>query len=239
MKVAIVGYGKMGREIEKILIDRGHSIAIVIDMDNAAEIHSEQFRSADVAIEFTTPETAYNNLVACVEGGVPVVSGTTGWLARYDELAALCREKSGGLFYASNFSLGVNLMFRLNRRLAELVNGVGGGGYEVEIEEVHHTQKKDAPSGTAITLAEGIIDGLDSKSGWVNDVPAAANEVEIYSLREGDTPGIHHVTYTSDVDILELKHTIKSRTTLAMGAVVAAEYLCGKSGIFTMEDLIK
>ncbi len=236
MNVAIIGYGKMGREIEKILIDRGHNVAHIIDIDNHDVLTSEEFKKVDVAIEFTTPATAYANLEACMHAGVPVVSGTTGWLSRYDEMVELCNQNNGALFYASNYSLGVNLMFRLNRRLAAMINPVGG--YQVEIEEVHHTQKKDAPSGTAITLAEGIIENLDCKNGWVNDEPAAADQIEIHSVREGATPGIHSVCYTSDDDILELKHTIKRRSALAMGAVVASEFLCGKQGVFSMDDLL-
>ncbi|MFI3265356.1 MAG: 4-hydroxy-tetrahydrodipicolinate reductase [Rikenellaceae bacterium] len=237
MKVAIIGYGKMGREIEKILIDRGHTIAAIIDVDNREDLTSEAFASADVAIEFTTPHTAYDNLVASINAGVAVVSGTTGWLEHFEDIKSLCAERSGAFFYASNYSLGVNLMFRLNRRLAAMINSVDG--YKVEIEETHHIHKLDAPSGTAITLAEGIIAELDSKSGWVNDTPPAENEVEILSKRVGETPGIHTVTYDSAEDTLEVKHTIKSRSALAMGAVVAAEFLCGKQGVYSMDDLLK
>ncbi|MFI3323932.1 MAG: 4-hydroxy-tetrahydrodipicolinate reductase [Rikenellaceae bacterium] len=237
MKVAIIGYGKMGREIEKILIERGHSIAIVIDVDNHDQIASEAFAAADVAIEFTTPHTAYENLVSSIEAGVPVVSGTTGWLEHFEQIKALCAERNGGFFYASNYSLGVNLMFRLNRQLAAMINSVDG--YNVEIEEVHHIHKLDAPSGTAITLAEGVIGELDSKSGWVNDAEAGADQINIASKRVGETPGIHTVTYDSAEDTLEIKHNIKSRRALAMGAVVAAEFLCGKAGVYSMDDLLK
>ena len=236
MKAAIIGYGKMGREIEKILLERGHEVVLVIDAENAAELDASHLAGADVALEFTTPATAYDNIRRCIECRVPVVSGTTGWTARLGELTDYCRERGGALFYASNYSLGVNLMFRLNRQLAALVNRVGG--YEVSIEEVHHTQKKDAPSGTAITLAEGIIAELASKRGWVNDA-AAADQIEIHSVREGMTPGIHTVTYESEDDRIELRHTIKNRRTLALGAVVAAEFLCGRSGVYSMEDLLK
>ena len=237
MKAAIIGYGKMGREIEKILLERGHEVVLVIDAGNAAELDASHLAGADVALEFTTPATAYDNIRRCIECRVPVVSGTTGWTARLGELTDYCREHGGALFYASNYSLGVNLMFRLNRQLAALVNRVGG--YEVSIEEVHHTQKKDAPSGTAITLAEGIIAELASKRGWVNDTPAAADQIEIHSVREGMTPGIHTVTYESEDDRIELRHTIKNRRTLALGAVVAAEFLCGRCGVYSMEDLLK
>lgn len=241
----------MGREIETILRERGHEVALIIDMDNAAELDAAHLQGIDVALEFTTPATAYRNIRTCIECGTPVVSGTTGWTDRLPELQALCRERGGALFYASNYCLGVNLMFRLNRQLAEMMNRVGG--YEVRIEEVHHTQKKDAPSGTAITLAEGIIDRLDTKQGWVNYAPGiehAANRVErseetpadcveIRSVREGAVPGIHTVSYESEDDRLEIRHTIKNRRTLASGAVVAAEFLCGKSGVYDMDDLLK
>ncbi len=236
MKVAIIGYGKMGREIEKILISRGHTITAIIDAENREELSSEAFASSDVAIEFTTPHTAYENIVASINAGVAVVSGTTGWLEHLEQIKSLCAERNGGFFYASNYSLGVNLMFRLNRKLAAMINSVEG--YSVEIEEVHHIHKLDAPSGTAITLAEGIIAELDSKEGWVNDTEPAANQVEIKSKRVGEVPGIHTVTYDSAEDTLSLSHTIKSRSALAMGAVVAAEFMCGKHGVYSMDDLL-
>ena len=227
----------MGREIEKILLERGHEIVLCIDAENASELTHERLAAADVALEFTMPETAYANIRACILARTPVVSGTTGWTARLGELEELCRERRSALFYASNFSLGVNLLFRLNRQLAAMIDRVSG--YDVRIEEVHHTQKKDAPSGTAITLAEGIIGELDAKNGWVNDDHAPADRIAIRSVREGTVPGIHTVTYESEDDILELRHTIKNRRTLAMGAVVAAEFLCGKEGVYTMDDLLK
>lgn len=251
MKAAIIGYGKMGREIERILTERGHEAALIIDTDNAHELDAAHLAGIDVALEFTTPETAYRNIRTCIECGVAAVSGTTGWTDRLGELQELCRERGGALFYASNYCLGVNLMFRLNRQLAAMIDRVGG--YDVRIEEVHHTQKKDAPSGTAITLAEGVIAGLPAKTEWVNYAPGiehAANrigspaeatpeQVVIGSVREGMVPGIHTVTYESEDDILELKHTIKNRRTLAMGAVIAAEFLCGKQGVYSMDDLLK
>lgn len=239
----------MGREIERILLERGHEVALVIDRDNACELDAEHLRGIDVAIEFTTPDTAYDNVRTCLECGVAVVSGTTGWVERLPELQRLCRERDGALFYASNYCLGVNLLFRLNRRLAALVGRTGG--YDVRIEEVHHTQKQDAPSGTAITLAEGVIGGMPSKCGWANYAPGiekAAHRVEnpaeapdkvvITSVREGAVPGIHTVTYESADDLLELRHTIKQRRALAQGAVVAAEFLCGRRGVFSMDDLL-
>ena len=169
MKAAIIGHGKMGREIEKILLERGHRIGAVIDEANASELDAAHLAGIDVALEFTTPDAAYGNIRACIDAGIPVVSGTTGWTNRLEELRSYCREKNGALFYASNYCLGVNLMFRLNRQLAEMISRVGG--YGVRIGEVHHTQKKDAPSGTAITLAEGVIAGLPAKTEWVNYAP--------------------------------------------------------------------
>ncbi len=227
----------MGREIEKILIDRGHSVPLIIDINNAEDLNAENLAKVDVAIEFTTPHTAYNNLKICVEAGTPVVSGTTGWLDKFEELKQNCIANKSALFYASNYSLGVNLMFRINKRLAEMMSRVEG--YGVEIEEIHHIHKLDAPSGTAITIAEGIIENIDSLKRWVNDTTPAAGEVEIKSIREGEVPGTHTVTYESADDVLELRHTIKNRKTLAYGAVVAAEFLCGKEGIFTMDDLLE
>lgn len=226
----------MGREIEKLLRERGHEAALVIDLDNAQDLDADHLRGIDVALEFTTPDTACGNIRRCIECGVPVVSGTTGWTERLDEMKALCRERNGAFFYASNFCLGVNLLFRLNRRLARMMNRFGQ--YDVAIEEVHHIQKKDAPSGTAITLAEGILAEIDRKRGWVNEPEAAPDRIAVTSVREGMVPGIHTVTYESEDDRLQLRHEIKNRRTLAQGAVVAAEFLCGKRGVYTMDDLL-
>ena len=238
MKAAIIGYGKMGREIERILIERGHEVVLKIDVDNAHELTAENLAKADVALEFTTPSTAEANIRRCLECGGAVVSGTTGWTDHLPEMERLCRERGGALFYASNFCLGVNLMFRLNRRLAEMMNPFGN--YEVTISETHHIHKKDSPSGTAITLAEGIIEGLERKSGWVNTPTTEDGAlIAVESLREGEVPGIHTVVYESEDDRLEISHTIKNRRTLAMGAVVAAEFLCGKQGVYNMNDLLK
>ena len=237
MKAAIIGYGKMGREIERILRERGHDVPLIIDLDNRSDLSAERLREVDAALEFSTPATAYDNIRACIDAGTPVVSGTTGWTGRLEELRTRCRERNGAFFYASNYSLGVNLLFRLNRQLAEMIGRVGG--YDVRIEEIHHTQKKDAPSGTAITLAEEIIDRIGTKQRWVNRPAAAPDELEIDSLREGAVPGTHTVAYTSDDDVITLRHELKSRRALALGAVVAAEFLVGKQGIFTMDDLLK
>lgn len=236
MKAVIIGYGKMGREIERILAERGHEVTLIVDQDNAADLTAENLARADVAIEFTTPSTAYGNIRKCLECGAAVVSGTTGWTERLPELQELCRERGGAMFYASNYSLGVNLMFRLNRELARLMNRFPQ--YEVSIEETHHTEKKDSPSGTAATLADDIIARMDRKSGWVNETTDDPALIGIRSYRVGKTPGDHSVTYTSEDDVLEIRHSIKNRRTLALGAVVAAEFLCGKSGVYTMDDLI-
>lgn len=235
MKAAIIGYGKMGREIEKILLQRGHEVVLIIDADNASDLNAENLKQIDVAIEFTTPSTAYNNIRRCLECGTAIVSGTTGWTDRLAELQELCRANGGAMFYASNYSIGVNLMFRLNRELARMMNAFNG--YKVTMAETHHTEKKDSPSGTAVTLAEDIIARIDRKQGWVNEPTDDDSLIGIESFRVGMTPGDHSVTYTSEDDVLEIRHSIKNRRTLAQGAVIAAEFLCGKQGVFTMEDL--
>lgn len=237
MKTAIIGYGKMGREIERILLERGHTVALIIDADNATDLNAKNLTGIDVALEFTTPDTALNNIRKCIECGTAVVSGTTGWTSHLPQMQALCKERGGALFYASNFCLGVNLMFRLNRTLAEMMNRFSQ--YEVSISETHHIHKKDSPSGTAITLAEGVIDNIERKSNWVNTPITDEQTIAIESVREGEIAGIHTVTYESADDSLSISHTIKNRRTLALGAVVAAEFLCGKKGIYTMDDLLK
>ena len=236
MKCAIIGHGKMGREIERILQERGHSVDLIIDEQNAAELTAENLRGVDVAFEFSTPDAAAENVRKVLEAGGRVVCGTTGWLASLPMMETLANAKGGALFYASNFSIGVNIMFRINRRLAELMNPYGE--YDVHIEETHHMWKKDAPSGTAITLAEGIIEGLERKSEWVNATAERDDQLRIDSFREGMVPGIHTVTYTSADDTLSLRHSITNRRALAMGAVIAGEYLSTKSGVHTMDDLL-
>ena len=226
----------MGREIERILIERGHSVELIIDEANAEELTASNLANIDVAFEFTTPDTALHNIRTVLEAGGRVVSGTTGWLSELPAMQRLATEGGGALFYASNFSIGVNMMFRLNKRLAELMNP--HKQYDVRIEETHHIWKKDAPSGTAITLAEGIIEGVERKSSWVNSATKEPGELEIISYREGMTPGIHTVTYTSEDDFIELKHSILNRRTLAMGAVVAGEYLADKRGVHSMDDIL-
>ena len=236
MKTALIGYGKMGREIEKILIARGHTATLIIDQDNTADLNAENLRNVEVAIEFSTPATAFANIASCLEAGVPVVCGTTGWLDRFDEAKKLCEDRQGTFFYASNYSIGVNMFFEINRRLARLMNRFDE--YDVTVEETHHVQKKDAPSGTAITLAEDILDRVDRKQRWTGGTTVVPGELEIASVRRGTVPGIHTVTYESEADTIVLTHNAKNRKGFAAGAVLAAEFIIGKKGIFTMEDLL-
>ena len=227
----------MGHEIEQVLLQRGHSVTLIIDQDNAAELNPENLANVDVAIEFTTPGTAYTNVRTCIECGTPVVSGTTGWHDKLTELQELCREKNSTMIWSSNYSLGVNITFRLNRYLAELMNRFDA--YNVAIEEIHHTQKKDAPSGTAISLANDILARVERKQEWVNEPTDNEKAIEITSLREGSVPGTHTVTYTSEDDKIEVKHTLFSRRALALGAVVAAEFIAPRKGVFTIDDLFE
>ena len=235
----------MGREIERVLLGRGHQVALVIDMDNTGDLNASKMSGVDVAIEFTTPDTALDNIRKCLEIGVPVVCGTTAWTAHMPEIEALCRDRDGAFFYASNYSIGVNVAFELNRRLAAMMNRFPE--YDVTVEEVHHVQKKDAPSGTAIVMAEDIVAALDRKERWVLGCPAAGEadsaELEVVSVRRSVAPGTHTVTYESPVDAITLTHNIKSRAGLAAGAVSAAEFLvsevaAGRKGIFSMKDLL-
>lgn len=237
MRIAIIGYGKMGHEIERVAVERGHEIALIVDQDNESDLDSEHLKGVDVAIEFTTPRTAYCNVRRCLENGVAVVCGTTGWTERLPELQQLCREKGGSFIYSSNYSIGVNIAFRVNRYLAGLMNRFGE--YEVTIDETHHIHKKDAPSGTAISLAADVISRIDRKDGWVNDATPSKSQIQIHSHREGEIPGIHDVTYESDNDILRLHHELKSRRALASGAVMAAEFVSTRHGVFSIDDLFE
>ena len=241
MKIALIGYGKMGHIIERIALERGHEIVSKIDVDNQEEFNSEAFASADVAIEFTIPTKAIENYRKAWAAGVPVVSGTTGWNAILPELKKEIAENGYTLFWASNFSLGVNLFFELNKRLAAMMNRYAN--YDVTMTEIHHTEKKDAPSGTAITLAEGILENIKRKSEWVlsNAQCKMQNaQLAIEALREGKVPGTHIITYDSEVDSITIKHEAKSREGFALGAVVAAEFLVGKpAGFYSMSDLMK
>lgn len=235
MNILLIGYGKMGRAIEQIALDRGHSIAGKIDVNNRAEMEVLPTEGVDVAIEFSAPEAAYANIKACLEKGWPVVSGTTGWLDYKAEVEKLTQENGGAFFYASNYSIGVNLFFRLNRTLARLMNKQP---YEVAMKEIHHIHKLDAPSGTAITLAEGMVSEQESLEGWSLLPEKKEKHIPILSERTGEVPGTHVVTYTSDVDTIEISHMAHSRRGFALGAVVAAEWIQGKRGIFNMDDLL-
>lgn len=237
MKIALIGYGKMGKTIERIARERGHEIVSIIDVTNLDDFDSDSFKSAEVAIEFTVPQVALSNYRRAFASGVAVVSGTTGWT---DELPALKKEiEEGGktLFWSSNFSLGVNIFMAVNKYLAKIMNQFPN--YNVEMTEVHHTQKLDAPSGTAITLAEGILENLDRKNSWVKEVETKQSDMAIKSIREGQVPGIHTIRYESEVDSIEITHDAKSREGFALGAVVAAEFTAGKKGLLGMEDMLK
>lgn len=236
MKIALIGYGKMGKEIEIIALDRGHEIVLKIDITNPEDLTIANLKKADVAIEFTTPASAPANYKLCFDAGIPVVSGTTGWLEKLTEVHEQCQTLNGTFFYASNYSLGVNIFFLLNKKLAGLM--AEQKEYAVEMIEIHHTQKLDAPSGTAITLAEGIIENIPEKKSWVNHSTTDANELGIISEREGQVPGTHIIKYDSEVDYIEITHCAKNRKGLAFGAVLAAEYSFGKKGILTMNDLL-
>ena len=236
MNIALIGYGKMGKEIEKIAVSRGHKIEMIIDVDNQSDLNTENLSKCDVAIEFTIPHSAVQNYMTCFEAGIPVVSGTTGWLAQKDEVYRKCSELNGTFLYSSNFSVGVNLFFALNRKLAYLMSG--RNEYGVEMAEVHHIHKLDAPSGTAITLADDIIKILPDKTGWINDKIPADNELNIKSERIGEVPGIHTIKYESETDFIEITHSSKSRKGLASGAVLAAEFAFGKKGVLTMNDFL-
>lgn len=227
MKFAIIGYGKMGHAVESAALRHNHQIVCTIDNPSELETRLPQLRQADVAIEFSTPATAAENIRFCLEAGIAIVCGTTGWYDRFDELAALCREKNGTLFTATNFSIGMNIMFALNERLAELMRG--RNDYAVSISETHHIHKLDAPSGTAITLQQQIAECGKRK----------AEQVPITSYREGEVPGTHTVCYDSAIDTITLTHEAHSREGLAQGALLAAEWVAGKKGIFTMKDILK
>jgi 4-hydroxy-tetrahydrodipicolinate reductase len=237
VKIGLIGYGKMGKEIEKIALDRGHEIVLIIDINNPQDLTPENLKKADVVIEFTIPASAINNYKLCFEAGVPVVSGTTGWLEKRDEVHELCKVSNGTFFHTTNFSLGVNIFFALNKKLAQLMAG-HLSEYKVEMKEIHHTQKLDAPSGTAITLAEGIFENIPTIHSWVNNPTESADVLGIISEREGQVPGTHIIKYDSKVDYLEITHCAKSRKGLALGAVLAAEYSANKKGILTMNDML-
>lgn len=234
MNILLVGYGKMGRIIEQTALRRGHSIAGRIDVDNTGDLNH---LSADVAIEFSHPDAAFDNVRRCLERGIPVVCGTTGWLARKAEIERLCASLNGSFFYASNFSPGVNILFKVNEYLAGIMNSFPS--YQISMDETHHTEKKDAPSGTAITLAEGILKHVERKQKWTAGNEGGPEEIAITSFRMAQFPGTHVVKYTSEIDDIELKHTAHSREGFALGAVMVAEWLPGRKGSLSMDDFLK
>jgi len=236
MKIAIIGYGKMGREIEKVSLERGHEVVLKISSENKADFNFDNLRKVDVAIEFTTPDLAVNNINVCLDSNTPIVVGTTGWYDEFNSVSENVALNEGTLLYATNCSIGVNLFFKLNKTLAAMMNKYND--YEVKMEETHHTQKIDSPSGTAVTLAEGIIENSSAKDLWVDGEAHAKNQLSVISHRIENVPGTHQINYTSEIDDIEIKHTAHNRKGFAMGAVIAAEYLKDKKGIFTMEDVL-
>lgn len=234
MKIILLGYGKMGKIIERVALERGHTITARIDVDNASDFHSAK---GDVAIEFSHPDAAFENVKKCVQKKLPVVCGTTGWLSRKPEIEALCHTTGGSFFYASNYSLGVNIFFKVNQYIARMMNNFPE--YEITMDEIHHTEKKDAPSGTAITLAEGILQHVDRKKQWVGEKTGKPEDLFIESFRIDQVPGTHIVSYESSIDDIEIKHIAHSREGFAKGAVMVAEWLKDKKGVFTMDDFLK
>ena len=236
MNIAIIGYGKMGKEIEKIALERGHTVSLKITSKNTKELNTTNLEAIDVAIEFTNPALAVNNIKQCAIGNTPVVAGTTGWYADFENVKSNISAHNGALLYATNCSIGVNLFFKLNQQLAQIMDK--HKEYKVSLEETHHTQKLDSPSGTAITLAEGILENNDKLNAWTEDSKQASNELPITAHRIENVPGTHQINYTSEIDAIEIKHTAHNRKGFAMGAVIAAEFIKDKKGIFTMEDVI-
>ena len=237
MNIAIIGYGKMGKEVEALALSRGHEIVLQIDENNIDSIDSNDFKNVNVAIEFSKPASAYSNIILCFENNIPVVSGTTGWLDKLDDVIEKCEHENKTFFYASNFSLGVNLFFKLNKYLAQIMNKFSD--YDIKIEETHHTQKLDAPSGTAITLAEGLIENIERKTKWEKENALSNESIAIQSFREGNVPGNHKIIYDSSFDKIMIEHDAKSRKGFALGAVLAAEFIMSKKGYFTMDSLLE
>ncbi|WP_156306485.1 4-hydroxy-tetrahydrodipicolinate reductase [Sphingobacterium endophyticum] len=242
MKIVLLGYGKMGQLIERFAMKRGHEVVLIVDERNRDSISSEDLEDADIAIDFSTPHAALENISLCFESNLPLVVGTTGWYDHLDEVKATCLEAEQSLLYGSNFSIGVNIFFHINKLLAKAINPYKQ--YDVQVEEIHHIHKLDAPSGTAITIAEGILENNEDKSAWVNSVEGSgeevipkANELLIESLRIEEVPGTHTVLYSSEVDQIEFKHTAHSREGFALGAVIAAEWLFGKKGFYQVTEM--
>lgn len=236
MNIALIGYGKMGKAIEQEALQRGHKIVLKITSANKDSLSNGDLKAADVAIEFSRPESAVENIHHCFSAGIPVVVGTTGWLDRLKDVKDACFQQERSLLYASNFSVGVNLFFAINKYAAKLMNA--HSEYDVKVEETHHVHKLDAPSGTAITTAEGIMEAYSSRKKWVNEESSDPSVLPIISHRIDEVPGTHNVIYSSSIDAIELIHTAHSRKGFAVGAVVAAEWLQGKKGVFTMQDVL-
>jgi 4-hydroxy-tetrahydrodipicolinate reductase len=236
MNIALIGYGKMGKAIEEIALQRGHAIVLKIDENNTRDLNATNLSKADVAIEFTGPHSAFGNVIKTIGFGTSLVCGSTGWVDKLEEVNQLVKEKNGAFLYASNFSVGVNIFFEINKKLASLV--APHPDYEVILEEIHHTQKKDAPSGTAITLAEQVMEHIQKKKRWVNDLSDHPEDLEIISQRVDPAAGTHHVKYSSAIDDIEIIHTAHSRKGFALGAVLAAEFLEGKKGVYSMKDVL-
>lgn len=237
LKIVLIGYGKMGKAIESIAIIKGHEIVLKIDADNLDDFNAANLHQADVAIEFTSPHAAIENIKTCIDAGLPVISGSTGWMDKWEEVKNYCEQKNGGLLYASNFSIGVNIFFEINKKLAALM--APHAEYNVMVEEIHHTAKQDAPSGTAITIAEQILQHQPGKKRWVNERSEKEDELTIISKRIDPAPGTHYVRYCSPVDEIEIIHTANSRQGFASGAVLAAEFMAGKKGIYGMKDVLQ
>lgn len=236
MHIGIIGHGKMGREIEKSAQKRGHLIGFIIDENNTEELNDDNLQKIEVAIEFTRPSAAFGNIMKCLKAKTPVVSGTTGWLAKYNEAADFCNKTNGSFLYASNFSIGVNILFYLNVTLAKIMDNFEQ--YDVEISEIHHTTKLDSPSGTAITLADSIIKNMERKKEWENEQTTNKHTLRILSERKDTVTGTHIIRYNSLVDCIELKHEAKSREGFAHGAIIAAEFIRNKKGVYEMEDVL-
>ena len=236
MKIAIIGYGKMGKEIEKIALERGHTIDLIIDEKNVNELNENNLQNIDIAIEFTIPQNAVGNFKKCFDANIPVISGTTGWLEKLDYVNEYCLTKNSAFLYASNFSLGVNIFFEVNKYLAKLMNNITD--YSVAVEETHHTQKLDSPSGTAITIANGIIENIQHLTSWKESAKTDINTIPISAFRKTDAIGEHKVKYDSDIDSIEIIHNAKNRKGLALGALLAAEFLVTKKGIYNMQDVL-
>ena len=236
MRIALIGYGKMGKAIEEVAMNRGHQIVLKIDEYNLTDFNKENISKADVAIEFTGPDSAYENVKKTLSFGIPLVCGSTGWLEKLEEAKKLCAERNGSFIYASNYSVGVNVFFEVNKKLVALMSR--NRDYDVQVTEIHHIEKKDSPSGTAITIAEQILESLDRKKIWVNHISENTEELEIISERIDQAAGTHKVKYSSAIDDIEIVHTAHTRQGFALGAVLAAEFLAGKKGIYEMKDVL-